>query len=49
MPGLRNKKSRLLITGQAASEASASGIRLMAALPKGWMMTQSSEVRTSGT
>jgi len=47
-PTLRNEKRSPFSTGQTASEMSADGIRLSAALPMGCARKESSEVRTSG-
>lgn len=41
-------KTRPVTTGQAASDDSAIGIRLSAALPMGWANSVSSDVNTSG-
>ncbi len=38
-----------LTTGHTASDSSACGMRAMAALPMGWIMSESRLVSTSGT
>lgn len=48
MPMLRRMKIRPETTGQAASEGSACGIRLMAAVPIGCQINNSSEVSANG-
>ena len=45
---LRSMKTSPVTTGQVASEAKASGERLMAAVPMGLASRVSSEVRASG-
>ncbi len=47
-PRDRNMNSRPLTTGHAASDGSASGMRLMAALPSGVTTNETNEVRASG-
>ena len=47
-PGDRNMNRSPLTTGQAANDGSASGMRLMAALPMGVTTSETNDVRASG-